>query len=63
MANINTEGNLNYWYEGEGTTSIGQLGEDVGEQEYWYMGGPNGYLIDSEFENNQPFAFVVMVGF
>jgi hypothetical protein len=63
MANINIDGNLNYWYEGEGSTNIGQLGEDVGEQEYWFMGAPSGYLIDSEFSNTQPFAFAVMIGF
>lgn len=63
MANINIDGNLNYWYEGEGSTSIGQVGEDIGEQDYWFMGAPTGYLIDSEFSDNLPFAFAVMIGF
>lgn len=63
MANIDINGNLDYWYEGEGSTSIGQTSEDIGNQEYWFMGAPTGYLIDSILSENQPFAFAVMIGF
>lgn len=63
MANINIDGNVDYWYEGEGSTSIGQVGEDIGTQDYWFMGAPQGYLSDSELVDNQPFAFAVMIGF
>lgn len=66
MANINIDGNLNYWYEGEGSTDIGQLNEDPGNQEFWSMGAPVGYLYGenpTQIQDSHLNTFVVMIGF
>lgn len=66
MANTNIDGNLNYWYEGEGSTSIGSLTEDLGGQEFWSMGAPVGYLYNVEptqVQDSYLNTFVVMIGF
>ena len=66
MTNTNIDGNLNYWQEGEGSVDIGQLCEDMGNQEFWSMGAPVGYLYNLESCQSQEGylnTFAVMIGF
>lgn len=63
MANIDINGDVNYWYEGEGSTDIGQTNESIGEQDYWYMGAPTGYFVGVTEQTDQPFSFSVLIGF
>jgi hypothetical protein len=63
MPIIQTEGNSNYWYEGEASSDVSILTEDIGTQEYWHAGEPAGFLSQSTIDEFKPFAFAVMIGF
>jgi hypothetical protein len=63
MAIIDINGNVDYWYEGEGSTDIGQTNESIGEQDYWYQGAPTGYFVGATEQTNNPYSFAVLIGF
>lgn len=47
MANQNPNGKQKYWYNGVATTLIKPKPNIIiGSQQYWYIGKPQGYLIN-----------------
>ena len=65
MSNININGSVDYWYQGEGSTDIGQTSELVNQQEFWYMGAPAGYFVgvSEEIQPDHLNSFAVLIGF
>lgn len=63
MANQNPDGKLTYWYEGVQCTLITRTpSAPIGAENYWYNGGPQGFLIDSVIVV-KPRNFAILVGF